>query len=72
MEGGADGDGDKLLLNVQPVIPVSIGNDWNMISRTILPIVSQDGVIPGEGSQSGLGDTVQSLFFSPKALTAGG
>ncbi len=69
---GADGDGDKLLLNVQPVIPVSIGNDWNMISRTILPIVSQDGVIPGEGSQSGLGDTVQSLFFSPKALTASG
>lgn len=65
-------DGDKFALNVQPVIPVSIGEDWNMISRTIVPIVSQHDVFPGAGSQFGLGDTVQSLFFSPKALTAGG
>lgn len=65
-------DGDRFFLNVQPVIPVSIGEDWNMISRTIVPVVSQNDVFPGAGSQFGLGDTVQSLFFSPKALTASG
>jgi hypothetical protein len=70
--GYGNDDGDRYLLNVQPVIPVSISEDWNMISRTIVPIVSQDGVVPGEGSQFGLGDTTQSLFFSPKALTKGG
>ena len=58
-------------LNVQPVVPVSISEDWNMISRTILPIVHQHGGIPGS-SQTGLGDAVQSLFFSPKQPTGSG
>src|SRR5688500_5032911 len=65
-------DGDRYFINVQPVIPVSISEDWNMISRTIVPIISQHDIFPGAGSQFGLGDTVQSLFFSPKALTASG
>ncbi|MBP6595912.1 MAG: transporter [Arenimonas sp.] len=69
---GVDGEGERLTLNVQPVIPVSISDDWNMISRTILPITNQSDVVAGHGSQFGLGDTVQSLFFSPKALTANG
>lgn len=69
---GPDGDGSKYLLNVQPVIPVSISEDWNLISRTILPIVHQDDVFPGTGSQSGIGDVLQSFFFSPKALTGSG
>lgn len=65
-------DGDRYFINAQPVIPVSISEDWNMISRTIVPIIHQHDVFPGAGSQSGLGDVVQSLFFSPKALTANG
>jgi hypothetical protein len=69
---GADGDGTKVTLNIQPVIPVSIGENWNMISRTIVPLVSQEGIFAGAGSQSGLGDVLQSLFFSPKALTTSG
>jgi hypothetical protein len=68
---GAGGDGERFTLNIQPVAPFSISEDWNVISRTILPVISQDGVI-GNGSQSGLGDTTQSLFFSPKAPTASG
>lgn len=64
-------DGYKNYVNVQPVIPISISEDWNMISRTVLPIVSQQDVIPGT-DQFGLGDTVQSLFFSPKEPTASG
>ena len=70
--GFQDGDGDQYYLNSQPVIPISLNRDWNLISRTILPIYSQDGVIPGEGSQFGLGDTTQSFFFSPKAPTQAG
>lgn len=69
---GPTDDGERYFVNVQPVIPVSISEDWNMISRTIVPIISQHDVFPGAGSQSGLGDVVQSLFFSPKALTASG
>lgn len=68
---GAGGDGDRFTLNIQPVIPVGISDDWNMISRTIVPVISQSDVV-GDSSQSGLGDTVQSLFFSPKEPTASG
>jgi hypothetical protein len=64
--------GSKWLLNVQPVIPISLGSDWNLISRTIVPLVSQDEVQPGIGTDSGLGDITQSFFFSPKKPTAGG
>jgi hypothetical protein len=69
---GRDDEGQRTFLNVQPVIPFSIGEEWNLISRTILPVINQDDVFPGAGNQFGLGDTVQSLFFSPKALTSGG
>jgi hypothetical protein len=65
-------DGKRWLLNVQPVVPVTLNDDWNLISRTILPIVSQKDIVPGAGTQSGLGDVVQSVFVSPKAPTAGG
>lgn len=71
-DDGYGNGGDRTWLNVQPVIPVSIGEDWNMISRTIVPVAYQDDVFPGAGSQFGLGDITQSLFFSPKALTASG
>lgn len=69
---GPTHDGERYFVNVQPVIPMSIGENWNLISRTIVPIIQQDEIFPGAGSQFGLGDTVQSLFFSPKALTASG
>ncbi|MER2510543.1 transporter [Amaricoccus sp.] len=65
-------DGHQSYVNIQPVIPFSISDDWNVISRTIFPVISQDGVIPGQGSQFGTGQTTQSFFFSPKAPTSGG
>lgn len=67
--GPAD-KGSKSLLNIQPVIPFSIGKDWNVISRTILPLVETRDM--PYGSESGLGDVLQSFFFSPKAPTANG
>lgn len=68
---GSAGDGERWTLNVQPVVPVELNADWNVISRTIVPIISQSDVA-GNGSESGLGDVVQSVFFSPKAPTASG
>jgi len=65
-------DGRRFTMNVQPVVPISLNEDWNVISRTILPIIDQSDIFPGAGSQFGLGDTVQSLFFSPKAPTDSG
>jgi hypothetical protein len=75
---------DQMVLNVQPVYPISIAEDWNLITRTILPInlVSSAKITGGvvdqeptnEGSIVGLGDTTFTAFFSPKdsgALTWG-
>jgi hypothetical protein len=68
---GPSGQGFQYKVNVQPVVPFSLSDNWNLISRTIVPFVSQDDVI-GTSSQYGLSDTLQSLFFSPKAPTSGG
>lgn len=65
-------DGERWNLNVQPVVPISLNEDWNVISRTILPLVDQSDIFPGAGSQSGIGDIVQSVFFSPVEPTDGG
>jgi hypothetical protein len=68
---GAD-DGEVWRLNVQPVVPIGISEDWNLISRTIVPLTYQNDVAPGAGSQFGLGDTLQSAFISPVEPTSGG
>jgi len=65
-------DGSRNTLNIQPVIPTSISDDWNLITRVILPVVYQDDVFGDSGSQFGLGDTTPTLFFSPKEPTKGG
>jgi hypothetical protein len=53
------------VLNIQPVVPMHLSEDWNVISRTIIPVVSQpDPLI--NSSTNGIGDITQSLFLSPK------
>jgi hypothetical protein len=63
--------GFKYNLNIQPVIPISINEKWNMISRTIMPIISQSDVSGMGNKETGLGDIVQSIFFSPKEVKNG-
>ncbi|MEQ1952835.1 transporter [Mesorhizobium sp. CN2-181] len=70
--GYGPNDGDKAYVNVQPVIPFSLNADWNLISRTILPVAWQQDIAGPSGDQFGLGDTTQSLFFSPARPTQGG
>ena len=65
---GANKDGFRYTATLRPVMPVTLNKDWYMISRTVLPIISQSDVI-GTSSQAGLGDTVQSFFFSPSKTT---
>ncbi len=86
---GPSDEGWRYTLNIQPVIPISIGSDWNLIVRTIIPYIHQEDVFKGPARifeedidgvpvevtrgprplghvQDGLGDTIQSFFFSPK------
>ncbi len=63
---GPGNDGFKYTLNFQPVIPFSLNRAWNLITRTIVPIVDQSDVIARNTSESGLSDTLQSFFLSPK------
>lgn len=69
---GTGDKGERWVANIQPVIPVGINDDWNLISRTILPIVSQHDIFSDSGTQAGLGDITQSFFLSPKQPTKGG
>ena len=64
--------GERWTLNIQPVVPITLNENWNLISRTILPVIKQDDIAAGSGDQFGLGDVVQSLFFSPAKPTASG
>ncbi|WP_416908982.1 MAG: hypothetical protein ACMVO5_05060 [Polymorphobacter sp.] len=69
---GLDGEGFRYTLNTQPVVPVSISPTANVISRTIMPIIAQNDVTGPGTSQFGLGDVLQSFFFSPKAASSSG
>ncbi len=82
---GPTEQGNQSVLTVQPVIPFSIGEDWNLISRTIIPAINQHNVRPGtgtpdglgdvatgSGTEEGLGDITQQFYFSPKKPTDSG
>ena len=67
---GPDG-GEQYYVNVQPVIPIKLNQDWNLIARPILPIISQNDVAGPSGNQWGLGNTQLETFFSPSKPTHG-
>ena len=59
---GPEGDGFRYTMNFVPVIPIALNKSWNMISRTLLPIIHQDDMV-GRSSQTGLGDLVRASSF---------
>ena len=65
-------NGTQNILNIQPVVPFELNKDWNLITRTILPLVWQPAFYPGQGSRFGLGDLQLSGFVSPSQPGAGG
>jgi hypothetical protein len=70
--GGRHDGASVSRLNIQPVIPFSLNEEWNLITRTIVPLVDQHDFPLEAMNESGLGDTLASQFFSPKSPTAGG
>ena len=62
--GGAQRSGSQYTLNIQPVIPIKLTNDWNLITRTIVPLTDVVHIVPGT-NPVGMGDILQSFFFSP-------
>jgi hypothetical protein len=55
----------QYVLNFQPVIPITLDEDWNLITRWITPIINQPSPAPGVRSAFGLGDINPSFFLSP-------
>ena len=62
---GAAGKGQTAYVNFQPVIPIKVNENWNIIARTVAPITWQNNIFQGAGSQAGLGNIEQSFFLSP-------
>ena len=58
-------DRDQNVLNIQPVIPVRISENWNLINRIIQPIVWQSNVQQPSQGWFGLGDMNPTFFLSP-------
>jgi hypothetical protein len=73
---GPNEDGFQWKMNVQPVVPISLNDDWNLIWRTILPVISQKDIAGTpenpSGTQTGIGDILTSLWISPTAPTSSG
>ena len=55
--------GTQDILNVQPVIPIHVNEDWNIITRTILPLVWQPSLMPAQTVPFGTGPTTFSAFL---------
>ncbi|NDR56667.1 transporter [Pseudoruegeria sp. M32A2M] len=70
-DGIGPNDTSRKTLLIQPVFPFDIGENWNLISRTIIPLVDIEAPAPGLDDISGLGDIEQSFFFSPKQPVGG-
>ena len=59
-------DKTRNTLNIQPVWPFEVSDNWNLITRTIVPVISQPGLSPGQDRTTGIGDTTFTAFLSPK------
>jgi len=64
--GIGPGDDTQNILNIQPVWPFELNDNWNFITRTIIPVISQPGFAPGDSRTFGLGDTTFTGWLSPR------
>jgi hypothetical protein len=69
---GPTDDGTRSTVFVQPIIPFELNDNWNLITRTIVPFIHQEDIFPGAGTQEGIGDITETLFFSPSQPTQNG
>ena len=59
-------DNAQNVLNIQPVVPLHLNQDWNLITRSIMPVIYQSPFFRGDSTDFGLGDFNPAFFFSPK------
>ena len=64
-QGVGPNEQTRFILNVQPVMPFQLNEDWNLIARVIVPLVSQPPLFEGGVSAFGVSDILTSFFFSP-------
>jgi hypothetical protein len=64
---GPDND-PQHILNIQPVYPINLSDEWNLITRTIIPLIQQPSLFPGDDDDFGLGDIQFTGFFSPAMM----
>lgn len=60
---GVNDTGSRTTLNFQPVIPFGLDNGANIVTRTIIPYVWQEDIVPGT-SQEGFGDILFNAWYS--------
>ncbi len=58
-------DRTQNVLNIQPVVPFSAGSNWNLVTRTILPLITQPDLAATSGSTTGFGDLLLTGFLVP-------
>jgi hypothetical protein len=62
-------DNTQNVLNIQPVVPFTLNADWNLVTRTIMPVIYQPPLFVGDSTDFGLGDLTPAFFLSPKKST---
>jgi hypothetical protein len=56
---------DSYVLEMKPVVPFNLSNNWNLVTRTVIPVIQVPDLAPGVNGTSGVGDVQLSLFLSP-------
>jgi hypothetical protein len=56
---------NSYVFEMKPVVPFRLSNNWNLITRTIIPVIQVPDLAPGVNGTGGLGDVQESLFLSP-------
>ncbi|MHC5023726.1 MAG: neuromedin U [Planctomycetota bacterium] len=62
---------EQNVLNIQPVIPFNLNEDWNLIIRTIVPIIYQPAIFSGDDHDFGVGDIQFTAFLTPTKTFGG-
>lgn len=58
-------NGTQDILNIQPVIPVSVSGEWNIITRAIVPMISMPALYPGDDRTNGIGGSYNNALIRP-------
>jgi len=61
---GPEDDGHRSALTLQSQVPLHLGQQWNLIMQTVFPLLYQEEIAPGSGTQGGIGDLTSVLYLA--------